>query len=309
MKNDVTFVTCVYDDLHNTLFSGRHNRGTHYAFSLAQINQINTPIYCFTDYTNLYKFFPAILNYGINNLKFINYNLNESPYHERIQQVKQYNKQYIKSSSWNSRCVEIMWGKFDWLIHVIDKIGIEKDKYVYWIDAGLSHPGVIPKKYNNLHDKKEYYSSSHEYSYRFFNNKIFNKDFPDFLVSQTGKNKLLHFLCTKPQHNDHSPLDLPNKKYYKGTAVGGLFGGDIQKLYDWCIQGKKICDQLLDKCCLIKEEDILTYLINYNIGNDKNFEEQLSLFLFNTWYHEDWDKSLYDPKKDISFSDFFEKML
>lgn len=309
MEHDVSFVTCVYDDLHDTEFAGRHNRGTHYAFSLAQMHEMGAPIYCYTDKRNMTKYMASFLESGYDNYRFINYNLDDSPYFNRIQEVKNANPElYRESPSWVSRCVEIMWGKFDFITHTAETIGLVPGKYLFWIDAGLSHPGVLPKRFNTVqHEGLQYATQSHEYSYRFKMNEIFNSKLPDYLAEYTGAGKLLHFLCTSPQHSDPSHLRVEMPAYV-GTAVGGLFGGDVVLLHHWAQQGKQICQELLDNGHLIKEEDILTHLINSNLKTDETFKDKLTMYTFNTWYHEDWiewDRAVYDPNRDHSFSDFF----
>ena len=313
MKHDVSFVTCVYDDLHDTEFAGRHNRGTHYAFSLAQMHEMGAPIYCFSDKRNMIKYMPTFLLSGTENYRFINYNLNDSPYFDQIQAVKDSNPElYRNSPSWESRCLEIMWGKFDFITHVALKMGLDSGKFLYWIDAGLSHPGVLPKRFNSVHPDKEadggFVTSSHEYSYRFKYNRIFNPDLPDYLAEYTGEDKLLHFFCTCPQHSDPSHLEIEGGREFVGTAVGGLFGGNVRMMYEWAEQAKGVCKDLLDHGFLLKEEDVLSYMINLNMKTDPSFKDKLTMYLFDTWYHEDWtswSKDVYDPDTMISFSDFF----
>ena len=310
MKHDVSFVTCVYDDLHDTEFAGRHNRGTHYAFSLAQMHDMGAPIYCFTDKRNMMKYIPSFLSSGYENYKFVNYNLNDSPYFDKIQEIKDSNPMmYRTSPSWASRCLEIMWGKFDFITYAAEDMGLNSGKHLYWVDAGLSHPGVLPAKFNTLHPEQNFKTASHEYAYRFTMNRIFNDKLPDYLVEYTGDGKLLHFLCTSPQHSDASHLRRKiTTPSYIGTAVGGLFGGDVKIMYDWAQQAKEVCKDLLDNNFLIKEEDVLTHLINYNLEQDTTFKDKLTMYLFDTWYHEDWiswSKEVYDPDRDRSFSDFF----
>lgn len=305
MKNDVSFVTCIYDDLHDTKIAGRHNRGTHYAFSLGQIVKIGAPIYCYTDRINLYRYMPSFLKHGYDNVNFISYNLFESPYHHDIQKIKNKKvKQYLDSPAWRQRSVEIMWGKFDWIIDAAERIGLEDNKYLYWIDAGLSHPGVLPEKYNTVHNSIEYKTNAHEYNLRFYNDLIFNNNFPDYLVEKTGKNKFLSFMCKHPQHSDPSNFKI-HDGFFKGTVVGGLFGGNVKKMYHVAKEGKKICEELIKAEYLIKEEDILTYVLN----KDYN-ESEYTVYSFKTWYHEDWGIKLFNPERgDTSFSGFFEDMV
>lgn len=308
MKYDVSFVTCIYDDIHNTDLTGRHNRGTHYAFSLAQMHEMGAPIYCYTDKINMYKFFPTFLLHGYENFKFISYNLSDSPLHKEIQRVKKTDPdRYFETPGWKIRCVEIMWGKFDWLIHVIEKIGLADDKYVFWIDAGLAHSGILPLRFNTHYRSAKYQSSSHDYNNRFYFDQIFNADLPDFLVDYIDGKELLHFICNKPQHNDPMPFKLENVKYI-GTAVGGLFGGTTRMMDEWSHKGKAFCEKLLQHDCIVKEEDVLSYLINLEFQKNKNFAEKIKIFSFDTWYHEDWDKNIYDPS-EVSFSHFFDLFL
>jgi hypothetical protein len=253
----------------------------------------------------MYRYLPAFVRFGYENFKFINYDLEDSPYFDRIQEVKQSQPDlYIESMSWSTRCVEIMWGKFDWLIHVAELMGRKENQYLYWIDGGLSHEGVIPKKYNSKRDIITYNNQSHEYSYMFNNDLIFNKDFPDFLAERTGPNNLFHCLCRHPQHND--PSHLPKGGTYKGTAVGGLFGGDINLVHQWATEAKEVCNDLLSNNYIIKEEDILTYLLNKHSVDGMPLKDHLKLYMFDTWYHEDWD--VYNPSQK-SFSDFFEEFM
>jgi hypothetical protein len=307
MKHDVTFVTGVYDCLSTTEFAGRNNRGAQYAFSLAQMHDMGAPIYCFTDKVNMNRYFPALYGHGIDNFTFINYNLNEHPLSSEIQRVKDTNVElFRKNSAWSTRCVEIMWGKFDWLLHVINEIGVAEDKYIYWIDAGLSHNGILPMKYSTVFNGSDTskVNASRDYHNSFVFDKIFKDGFPDYLAEYTGKGKMMHMFCRNPQHDDASHLNVP--KNIRGTAVGGLFGGDITLVKAWAEEAIEICKDLLAHDFLIKEEDINSYMINKSWPND-----DLTLYLFDTWYHEDWNNDLsrgrcYDPEHMKPWCDFFE---
>jgi len=310
MKHDVSFVTCVYDDLVNTQFNGRLNRGTHYVFSLAHMHQMGAPIYCYSDKINMYRAFPAFLKYGYENFRFINYNLEDSPYLAEIQRIKQKDVFYVEAASWRTRCIEIMWGKFDWIIHTAEKMGLDSGKYLYWVDAGLSHPGILPKKFNTF-DESTAVTSSHKYDNSFNFDLIFNEDLPDFLVEYAGEDNLLHFMCTQRQHSDKSHLPRsgpkgtdPKNGTHVGTVVGGLFGGPVRLLHDWALDAKDVCADLLQHDFLLKEEDVLTYMLNTGGVEDPRFKDNITIYKFDTWYHEDWDG--YVPKLK-SFSAFFEE--
>jgi hypothetical protein len=221
--NDIVFATCIYDDLHSTEFAGRQNRGTHYVFSLAQIHNLGVPIYCFTDKANFQRYFPALNWHGTDNFKFISYNLNESPYHNKILEIKANNPQvYVDGLAWRQRCVEIMWAKFDWLIYVLEDNGAPhaNDKFTFWIDGGLSHEGVLPKKYNSNRDgTHQYPTSAAEYHHRFAIDKIFNNNLPKYLLDYMGDSDLMAFLCNQPQHNDQHDLPkISNNFVFKSST-------------------------------------------------------------------------------------------
>lgn len=298
----LTFVTSVYDELFQTEFAGRNNRGSHYAFSLAQIHRSGAPVYCYTDQYNIKKFYPPLLAHGCNNTRFFNYDLNKFKYHEDIKLIKKSDPdRYQGRSAWTQRCVEIMWGKFDMIIHAAETTGIEPDKYMFWIDAGLSHNGILPYYYNSQYAKDKYTPASLDYQHSFYFDKIFNENLPQYLIDKMGDNKLLFMFCDMPQHNDPSPLP---KFKMKGTSVGGLFGGDIETLYNWAKRGQEVYSYLVQEQCLIKEEDILSHLIS------ENETDPIELYRFNTWYHEDWGDKLFNRERgNKSFADFFQGML
>lgn len=300
MSNTV-FVTSVYDELYETAFSGRNNRGSHYAFSLSQIHNVKAPIFCYTDSYNFKKFMPCIKAHGHNNTRFFNFELDKFESHQKIKNIKnKYAERYVKTPAWAQRSVEIMWGKFDMLLHAAENIDASTE-YMFWIDAGLSHVGILPECYNTGYSQNALKPAALDYMHRFYYDKIFNPQLSEYLISYMQDSELLFFFCTMPQHNDPSSLPKGN---LKGTAVGGLFGGKTEKVIEWATKGKEIYQYLLDGEYLIKEEDILTHLINVNS------DDNIKLYKFNTWYHEDWGPKLYSSERgDVSFADFFRGML
>lgn len=305
MKHDVTFVTCFYDDLHHSSLKGRLNRGTQYAFSLGQMMQMETPFICYTDSANFHKFAPSFVYHGADHTRFFSYNLKESPYHVRFNLIRDKNPEmYLDSPSWAQRCLEIMWGKFEFIKHAANTVGLDSNKMLYWIDAGLSHDGVIPKRYNSLLDTVSHPTTAHAYQYTHYNDLLFDKDFPQLIAEYTGEDKLLFLVSRNPQHSD--PIPLPEVyKTYKGTIIGGLFGGNARRMYDLGCRGMEYCEKILDNDALVKEEDILTYMVNAAISEDENFKDTISTFVFDTWYHEDWN--VFRPNQ-VSFSDFFKEI-
>jgi hypothetical protein len=244
-----------------------------------------------------------MLLHDIKNVKFLNYDLNKYPLTEKIENVRNRNPEtYRNSPSWQLRCVEIMWAKFNWINYVCENL-VNDGTMLYWIDVGFSHDGIIPKRYNGIYNTKKYNNEAHEYHHRFYNNLLFNEELPDLLAEYTGKDKVLSFLSKHPQHSDEFKLPL-EKKHFIGTIIGGLFGGNCEVLNDIAKKGIKACEELVEQECLVKEEDILSYILNKKHLENGNLDDH-RIFEFDTWYHEDWN--VYRPE-DISFSDFFKEL-
>lgn len=296
MQNKVSFVTGLYDGLHNTEFNGRQNRGSHYALSLCCLDNMGVPIHCFTDDINYCKFSPVFAAHNVKNIEFICFNLEDIRNRNKINEIKRSNKDwYLEHISWKSRSVEIMWGKFEWIKHVA--LQYDPDDYVFWIDAGLSHHGVIPLSLYNDYFGQTFANNATEYQAQFFNSKAFNPKFVRQLVEYTG-DKILNIAASYPQHSDKIPDELSYQKHYNGSAIGGLFGGKVKSMINYCDGILELCDVTLRNNVLLKEEQLMTVYLN-------NHVDQFIVFEFDTWYHIDWD--VYRPT-DVSFSDFFKEL-
>jgi hypothetical protein len=300
--SNVSFVSCFYDRLFDTRFQGRLNRGTQYAYSLGQMLQMDVPFYCYTDYSNFLTFAPAMFYHGKGKTRFFNFNLEDSPYHEDFERVRQSDpKLYIEGISWRQRCLEIMWGKFDFIMHAAEQVGLDTDEYLYWIDAGLSHDGIISPRYNSS-NPAEFPNAAKKYQMTHANDLIFNPAFPNMLRNYTGEGKLLYLMTRGPQHSDPMPLPKIPKKF-GGTVIGGLFGGPVKMMYELAAEGAQCCREILEHNALVKEEDILTYILTRRCTNDPEYlNEKAKIFTFETWYHDGWPS--YRPEQ-IGFSDLF----
>jgi hypothetical protein len=144
-------------------------------------------------------------------LKFVVYDINNCKYKDLINLRK--NVEEIKRGD---RCIEIQYSKFAWWWN--------EDKsydYYYWIDAGLSHCGLIPLKY--LLEKDHVMR-------RFYESNLFQNDFLRNLIQDTGDKFML-----LGKEND--------RNYWSGTVdpkwysqydrsihiIGGMFGGHRDK--------------------------------------------------------------------------------
>ena len=208
-------ITAIYSDLNGTELGGRPNRGSHYRFSLLSLLKMtDADFLCYTsdrEIESLKEFFYSQNNISENQLKFQVFDLENCKFKDLINSRK--NVEDIKRGD---RCIEIQYSKFSWWWNE-DK---SYDNY-YWVDAGLSHCGLIPLKYLD---------EQHHSMRRFYESRLFNNDFLKNVIEDTGDKFLLF-----GKEND--------RNYWSGTVdpkwyvnydrsihiIGGMFGGHRDK--------------------------------------------------------------------------------
>ena len=210
----VKFITSIYSDLNGTEFGGRVARGGHYRFSLLSLLKMtDADFLCYTsdrELEGLKTFFYEENNISEEKLKFEIFDISNTKFKDLINQHKD-----IETTKRSDRCVEIQYSKFHWWWN--------EDKsydYYYWIDAGLSHCGLIPLKYlTSTHPQGRYYESN-----------LFNNDFLKNLIEDT-KDK---FLILGKENDRNYWAGTVNQKWYNEFdrsihIIGGMFGGHKDK--------------------------------------------------------------------------------
>lgn len=209
------FITAIYSDLNGTELGGRPNRGSHYRYSLLSLLKMtNADFVCYTsdrEIDSLRNFFYEQYKISDSQLKFVVFDINECKYKELINLRK--NVDEIKRGD---RCIEIQYSKFAWWWN--------EDKsydYYYWIDAGLSHCGLIPLKYLTEKDHA---------MRRFYESTLFQNDFLKNLLLDTGDK----FLILGKENDRNYWSGTVDQKWYKEYdrsihIIGGLFGGHRDK--------------------------------------------------------------------------------
>lgn len=262
----IKFITCIYSDLYGTEFGGRPSRYLHYRWSLLSLLKMtNADFVCYTsekEYDSLVAFFYDENNVDKKQLIIKKFELNGSYFHDII--IKYQNIDDVKKSD---RCISIQYMKFIWLL-----LEDESYEYYYWIDAGLSHCGLIPDKFleKTGHNMSQYYLSS-----------LFNNNFLDNLINVTTDKILL--------------VSKENAKYYwSGTVnpthfanydssrhiIGGLFGGKSVLLGNFVDLFKKYVYQVTTiDGRLYHEEDIMTLIY-------RNHPDMFTTLDFDIWWHE-----------------------
>jgi hypothetical protein len=146
------------------------------------------------------------------------------------------------------------------------------DNY-YWVDAGLSHCGLIPNKYlakTGIHNS-QYYESS-----------LFNNTFLKNLISKSGDKIII--ISKENSRNFWSGTVNPshfNKHDISRHIIGGFFGGKKELLNEIITLFKKYVYQVTehDKR-LYHEEDIMTLMY-------RNHPDLFVTLEFDIWWHED----------------------
>lgn len=212
----IKFITCIYGDLYGTELGGRPSRFGHYMNSLLSLLKMtDADFICYTstrEIDRLKNFFYVENNISEQKLKFELSNLRTTRYENLLQKYKNY-----ESAKTSDRCFEIQYQKFSWWWN--------EDKsydYYYWIDAGLSHSGLIPNKYLTVNSgPRQFYESS-----------MFNNDFLKNLV-EFSQDKF--FLIGKDNDRNFWSQTVDPKWYTNYDRnihiIGGLFGGK-KELWD-----------------------------------------------------------------------------
>jgi hypothetical protein len=163
-------ITAIYSNLHGTDLGGRPSRQGHYYWSLLSLLKMtDADFLCYTsdgEYDGLVNFFYNEHNINPEKIKFVKFDLKQNEFSELIGQYKDY-----EGTKRGDRCIEIQYMKFIWL----SMEDMSYDNY-YWVDAGLSHCGLIPNKYlakTGIHNS-QYYESP-----------LFNNTFLNNLISKS----------------------------------------------------------------------------------------------------------------------------
>jgi hypothetical protein len=262
----VKFITAIYSNLYGTKFGGRQSRNGHYRYSLLSLLKItDADFLCYTnqeEFDDLENYFFVQNSIPREKLKFVVFDISNIKSTHLLEKYKDY-----EQSKNSDRCVEIQYSKFHWWW--------DEDKsydYYYWIDAGLSHCGLIPNKYLTIkHGQQGYYESN-----------LFQNDFLKNLIDFTGDK---FFVISKDNFRNYWSGTV-NIKWYTAYdtslhIIGGLFGGHKDK-WDEIVN---LFENYLEK---ITEEDKIIYM-EENIMTLMFFNHR-DLFVdktFDTWWCPD----------------------
>lgn len=277
------FVTSLYSNLYGTEIGGRQGRLNHYLQSLETFLQMECDIVVYASDYDAQKIAERSTFLGNPRVKVIIEDIFAHPHHDFFQRkIKEYN--IINSD----RCSEIMHSKPYWVQKHLDD-GYDQ---VFWIDCGLCHGGLFPIRYrgdaSNTNDNK----------CSLMNTK---------LVENLNKidNKILILVADKTHHNTGPN---PDQRFFNDNenpdhfyVVGGMFGGDINELRDFCKKYDDLFNKMLQLDSFQSEEQLLSFLFF-------RYKPLFSPAVFTTWHHEDSDMAQYNIENEIYFYNIFENL-
>lgn len=285
----VKFITAIYSNLFGTELGGRPGRKNHYRWGLISILKISDANFvCYTsedEYDELNDFFFKQQNVPTSQLEIKKFDLTQNEFSDIISKFKD-----IENVKKSDRCIEIQYMKFIWFLS--EDMSYD---YYFWIDAGLSHCGLIPNKYLSLTgpENRGYYEST-----------LFNNTFLKNLVEKTGEK---FTLIGKENDRNYWSGTVDPKHFFNYDRsihiIGGLFGGKKELWYNVVNLFRKYVYQVTNSDRrLYHEEDIMTLMFRNH--NDLFFNHY-----FETWWHENERISGLDILEHVKKNKSFYKIL
>jgi hypothetical protein len=285
----IKFITAIYSNLYGTELGGRPNRHGHYRWSLLSLLKMtDADFVCYTskeEIENLEQFFYESYNISKEKLQFIVFDLNNNEFSEIINKFKD-----VDSVKRGDRCIEIQYMKFIWLLS--EDMSYD---YYFWIDAGLSHCGLIPEKY---------LISGGEHNRGYFESSLFNNKFLNNLIINT-EDKFTIITKDNERNFWSGTVDPVHFTNYNRSLhiIGGLFGGK-KEIWGTIIElfrnyVYKVTEH--DKR-LYHEEDIMTLMF-------RNHPDMFYGYYFETWWHENERMAGTDMAEHVKNNKSFYKIL
>jgi hypothetical protein len=288
-------VTAFYTDIVGFPFFGHESFSRHerYLHSLRTISNTNNEIIIYCNETQKKLLEDYCNEFGLLNVKIKISNLKDYPKSSRMMEIK------TKTNLFNFYH-EVDWNK----LYLLEREYDETYEYIYWIDCGISHPGLFLDRFNPFSEKADGMSKTFEnYSYlNLFDDKLIEK-----INCWVGDN-LINICTTMISHDMRYASEILELQFNSNhNSVGGILGGNIKNLKWYFSEFNRLTDKILSKNSILNHEAILTFMESENPEKFKTWE-------FDTWYHDDyWKKTPVFDTESIKqlrhFVHFFEKVL
>ena len=260
----VKFITCIFSNLYGTKWGGRPNRWGHYKWSLLSLLKMtDADFVCYTsaeEYGELYKFYYERHNISKDKFQIKVWNLEDTRYLEQIHSIKDF-----ESAKRGDRCIEVQYTKFYWW-----ELEDNSYDYYFWIDAGLSHTGLIPNNYlTSTHPEQRYYESS-----------LFDNTFLNNMIEMIGDK----FILLGKENDRNFWSGTVDQKFYTKYdrsihIIGGLFGGKKELWPSVFGEFDRYLKMFLYDEKEIHHEELIMSLMF------RNHPEYFTMFQFDTWWH------------------------
>ena len=192
----------------------------------------------------------------------------------------------IEETKKSDRCIDIQYNKFHWWWN--EDMSYD---YYYWIDAGLSHCGLIPNKYLiNTNTIQTYYEST------LFNNN-FLKNLIDF-----SEDKFI-FIGKDNTGGNYWSRSVDEKWYkkYDNTIhiIGGLFGGHKNLWKNIVEIFEDYTKKIIETDKTLHMEELIMSLMYFNHNH------LFAIKKFDTWWHTDNIQSNFSDDFLVSNKSFY----
>jgi len=288
-------VTAYWMDAEGYPYQGGYpSRKVRYLGSLiAHCKGSKLPVVCYTHEKSLKELIDLKNQHKLDNLEIKILELNKVKFHDRINEIREKNF----NTDLDGRGPEIMWGKFDVLERELD--GFDR---VYWVDAGLQHPGIFPWRYCGKYNKIEdhvgltsaWWADLDVFNFEsLLNEKIYNK------LDLICDNKVIFLTSYGPQIGypfiHYKILDTPFETPY---PVAGMVGGDTKILKKYINLFWEFSKTVLDSDLLCVEEAIMKPTCDM-LNNDEKIN--FTFVSFASGHHDEfhfemWNEGTNNPK-------------
>lgn len=285
-------VTAYWMDCQGNPFQGANpDRKIRYKGSLiSHCLGSNLPVVCYTHQRNFDELNDIKLKYNLNNLELKILELTQVKFHKEINDIRTNSF----DTDLDGRGPEIMWGKFDVIERELD--GFDR---VYWVDAGLQHPGIFPWMYSKVYDPnledfgipKEWWASLDVFNFsKLIDGNIYTK------LDEICTNKIV-FVCSYGPQIGYPFLQkgILSHPFESPYPVGGMIGGDVKVLKKYIDLFWGYAKKMLDKESLCTEEVLMkpTYDL---IPNDEKITLMFNAFA--SGEHDEYHYGIWDSKKN-----------
>jgi hypothetical protein len=289
-------VTAIWMDVAGYPFQGTSSarKPRYYGSLTSHCKGTKLPVVCYTHERNLNELEEIKKEFQLDNLTIKLLELSDMKLHKRINEVRE--KKF--DTDLDGRGPEIMWGKFDVLERELE--GYER---VYWVDAGLQHPGIFPWRFCVPYGDISFHRggvpawANNEIS-QFDFTKIFNRELFDKLDSITN-DKVVTITATEPQTGYRFyEFGITKEHVQPPYPIAGMIGGDTKILKNYIDSFWVFANKALDNNFLCTEESVMKVVFD-------NFEqEKLLTFKFSAhatnehdqFHFELWNESWNKPK-------------